>query len=120
MSNSKRSLTGTITLPGGMSTDREVIRLIREESAVVYFDCPGFDAYVKAPEGTTRGGIVREFIMWYNDDYTREKGWEQTSIDPLTLKRELREREFSLVTETPSELRIRTESDEMEEIYEGP
>jgi hypothetical protein len=119
MSNSEHSPTGVMTLPGGTSTDREVIRLLREEGAVVYFDCPGFDAYVKAPEeNAEREGIVREFIVWYNDDYTPEVGWEQTSIDPLTLKRELRQREFCLVTEAPSERRIRRESDGMRETNE--
>lgn len=120
MSNSEHSRTGAVTFPGGTSTDREIIRLIREESAVVYFDCPGFDAYVKAPEESAETEeIVREFVVWYND-YTPEKGWERTSIDPLMLKRELRQQEFSLVAETPSERRIRTESDGMRETYEGP
>lgn len=116
MSNSEHPPTAARTLPEGTSTDREVIRLLREESAVVYFDCPGFDAYVKAPEGSTETkAIVREFVVWYNDDYGLGEGWERTSIDPLTLKRELRQREFSLVTETPSERRIRIESDGVRE-----
>jgi hypothetical protein len=112
MSNSDHPPTGAVTLPGGIDTDREIIRLLRKEGAVVYFDCPGFDAYVKAPEDVdTMNGLVREFIVWYNHDYKPQEGWERTSIDPLTLKRELRQREFSLVTEAPSKRRIRTGSD---------
>lgn len=118
MSNSESPPTGTTTLPGGMSTDREVITLLREGNAVVYFDCPGFNAYVETPESATgREEIARKFIMWYNDDGTPE-GWEQTSIDPLTLKRELRQREFSLVLEAPPKLRIQRESDGARETHE--
>jgi hypothetical protein len=101
MSNSDYRSAKTITLPEGIYTDREVIRLLREESAVIYFDCPGFDAYVKAPEDMeSPDEIIDEFTVQYNDDYS-ERGWEQTSINPLTLKRELREREFSIVNESP-------------------
>jgi hypothetical protein len=106
MSNSEHRPAKMITLPEEIYTDREVIRLLREESAVVYFDCPGFDAYVKAPEDAP-DEVIDEFIVRYNDDYS-EEGWEQTSINPLTLKRELREREFSIVNESPGR-RIRTD-----------
>lgn len=87
------------TLPKAVECDREAIRLLREERAVVHFDCPEFDAYVKAPDG-----VIREFTMLYttSHDYTdtrdpdRRAEWQQTSIDPFTLKRELRRREFSI------------------------
>jgi hypothetical protein len=101
MSDSEYRSAKTITLPEEIYTDREVIRLLREEDVVVYFDCPGFDAYVKAPEVMeSTDEVIEEFTVWYNDDYS-EEDWEQTSINPLTLKRELREREFSIVNESP-------------------
>lgn len=83
-------------LPVVVECDREAIRLLREERAVVHFDCPEFDAYVKAPDG-----VVHEFSMLYtlsHDTHNPDLGdeWQRTSIDPFTLKRELRRREFSI------------------------
>lgn len=103
MSNDTQRPMGTVTLPGEVSTNREVIRLIREKNLVVHFDCAGFEAYVKAPDG-----IVHEFPVWYNDHYSHDpdEKWQQTSIDPLTLKRELSDREFSIETESTEHRRL--------------
>lgn len=97
MNNDMKRPSGTVTLPGEFESDKEVIRLLREERLVVHFD-GAFEAYVTAP-----GGIVHEFPMWYNDHYAPEDGdeWQRTSIDPLTLKRELSRREFSIEAESP-------------------
>lgn len=95
MSNRVKRSIGAITLPEDVESDREIIRLLREERVVVHFTCPEFDAYVKAPDG-----IVHEFTALYNyNDSDHDLEWQRTSIDSFTLKRELRRREFDIVVD---------------------
>lgn len=95
MNDHAKSQSGVFALRKEAESDKDVIRLLREERVVVSFEDPEFDAYVKAPEG-----VVHEFIVLYSDNHADrqnpDQGWERTSIDPFTLKRELRRREFSI------------------------